>query len=480
MLRPQKLSADEFSGHHGVNLSNTVMMDSHIFRAYDIRGDVRTQLTPEAVFVIGRALAEARFAAGETVAVGRDAREHSPIIAQKLIEGLTLQGVHVVDLGQITTPMLYFALFGHDFDGGVMVTGSHNPIFDNGLKICRKTHSFLGEDIQAVYRRTLEPFEAASERGTVRSLDVTQAYVDDIVSRVPAVSKLSIVIDAGNGVAGPFAQRLMSHYASELTSLYCDPDGSFPNHHPDPSVPKNLEDCRQVVLAKGATLGLGFDGDGDRLGVIDRDGTIIPADRLIVLFAREILSRRAHATIIGDVKCSKFTFDDIAHHGGTPVMSKTGHALIKAKIRETGAALAGEMSGHFFFEDRWFGFDDALYAAARLVEIAANAAQEGKSLQDLLSDLPQSCATPELRFDCPDDIKFELAKAMCAHYSKLYPTSDLDGARIDFPNGWALIRASNTQPVIVMRVEADSAEAVNAIMADLKQEIARFGVQLED
>lgn len=456
------------------------MIDPHIFRAYDIRGDVRTQLTPEAAFVIGRALAEARFAAGETVVIGRDARDHSPLIAQNLIEGLTLQGVHVVDLGQITTPMLYFALFRHEFDGGVMVTGSHNPIFDNGLKICRKTQSFLGADIQAVYHRTKEPFEPASERGKVRSLDVTQDYIDDIVSRVSAVSKLSMVIDAGNGVAGPFAQRLMSHYATDLTCLYCEPDGSFPNHHPDPSVPKNLEDCRRLVIEKGAAIGLGFDGDGDRLGVIDRDGTIIPADRLIVLFAREILARRTGATIIGDVKCSKFTFDDIAVHGGTPVMSKTGHALIKAKIRETGAALAGEMSGHFFFEDRWFGFDDALYAAARLVEIAANAEKAGKTLQNLLSDLPQSCATPELRFDCPDDIKFELAKAMCAHYSKLYPTSDLDGARIDFPNGWALIRASNTQPVIVMRIEADSPEAVNAIMTDIRKEIARFGVNLED
>lgn len=456
------------------------MIDAHIFRAYDIRGDVRTQLTPEAAFVIGRALAEARFAQGETVTVGRDARDHSPVIAQKLIEGLTLQGVNVVDLGQVTTPMLYFALFGHNFDGGVMVTGSHNPIFDNGLKICRGTHSFLGSDIQAVYRRTLEPFEPAAVPGTTRTLDVSQAYIDAILERVPVQTPISIVIDAGNGVAGPFAQRLISKYASDLTCLYCDPDGSFPNHHPDPSIPKNLEACRQAVLEKGAILGLGFDGDGDRLGVIDRDGTIIPADRLITLFAREILSRRPGSTVIGDVKCSKFTFDDIAHHGGTPVMSKTGHALIKAKIRETNAALAGEMSGHFFFEDRWLGFDDALYAAARIVEIASQTAAQGQSLQDLLSDLPQSCATPELRFDCPDDVKFELAKAMCAHYSKLYPTSDLDGARVDFPNGWALIRASNTQPVIVMRVEADSEASVQAILTDLKQEIAKFGVQLKD
>ena len=444
-------------------------MDKNIFRAYDIRGDVRTQLTPETVLTIGRALAAAHFAAGCTLAVGRDARTHSPALAENLIKGLRMQGVNVVDLGQITTPMLYFTLFNRDFDGGVMVTGSHNPIHDNGLKICRKTASFLGKDIQAI-RDTAEHLpEAAPREGTYDELDIYSEYESAILSRIPPKHKLKIVIDAGNGVAGPFAKSLFSHYASQLIDLYCDPDGTFPNHHPDPSVAKNLADLQRAVLDHHADIGLAFDGDGDRLGVVDRNGKIIAADHLIILFAREILSRVPGAVIIGDVKCSKFTFDDIAKRGGIPMMSKTGHALIKAKIRETHAALAGELSGHFFFGDRWYGFDDALNAAARILEIATNASD--KSLTDLLADLPPSFTTPEIRLDCPDNIKFELAQAMYEKYSKQYPTNNLDGARIDFPNGWALIRASNTQPVIVMRVEADSDSALHEIQADIEREI---------
>lgn len=449
------------------------MIDSHIFRAYDIRGDVRTQLTPEAVFVIGRALAAAHFSAGSTLVVGRDVRTHSPALAESLMRGLRMQGVNIVDLGEITTPMLYFALHQADYDGGVMITGSHNPVNDNGLKICRKTSSFLGSDIQAIRAKTLEDIAPASVEGGYASLDIGQAYIDEIVSRVVPSGGLKVVIDAGNGVAGPYARRLAARYASDVVELYCDPDGTFPNHHPDPSVAKNMADCQRAVLEHGADVGLAFDGDGDRLGVVDRDGTIIPADRLIVLYAREILSRRQNVSILGDVKCSKFTFDDIRARGGVPVMCKTGHALIKAKIRETDAALAGEMSGHFFFGDRWFGFDDALYAAVRILEIVQRAG--GASLSALIADLPHSCATPELRVDCPDDVKFRLASAMYERYKDRYPTSDLDGARIDFPNGWALIRASNTQPVIVARVEADSPESVREILDDLNAEIARFG-----
>ena len=317
----------------------TIKMDTHIFRAYDIRGDVRTQLTPDVVFVIGRALAAAHFDAGMTLVVGRDARTHSPELAEKLIEGLRIQGVNIVDLGQITTPMLYFTLFNRDFDGGVMVTGSHNPVWDNGLKICRKTASFLGKDISSIRDKCVDLPEPAELKGTYAKLDISDEYIQTILNRVSAKKDLKIVIDAGNGVAGPFAERLIEHYSGELLKLYCEPDGSFPNHHPDPSVPKNLADCQKAVLDHHADIGLAFDGDGDRLGVIDRNGDIIPADQLIVLFAREILSRRQNVAVIGDVKCSKFTFDDVKKHGGIPVMAKTGHALIKAKIRETDAAL---------------------------------------------------------------------------------------------------------------------------------------------
>ena len=458
------------------------MIDPHIFRAYDIRGDVRTQLTPDTVKVIGRALARSHFYAGSSLVTGRDARTHSPEIQQSLIDGLTEQGVNVIDIGEVTTPMLYFALFRHACDGGVMVTGSHNPIFDNGLKICKGRESFVGSDIKAVERevRLLESEPAASETiqmGIVEKLNIEDLYIQDILSRVKPDRKIKIVIDAGNGVAGPFAQKLFSHYASELTCLYCHPDGHFPNHHPDPSVAGNLADLQKAVVEKGADLGLAFDGDGDRLGVVDKDGRIIAADRLIILFAREILRRRKDVSILADVKCSKQTFDDIKDHGGRAVMTKTGHALIKAKIRETDAALAGEMSGHFFFGDRWLGFDDALYAGARIVEIAAMAAGDGLSVSDLLSDLPETFVTPELRMDCPDDFKFELSQAMCEAYGRKYPTSDLDGARIDFPNGWALIRASNTQPVLVVRVEGNSSCDVARIMTDIMGEMSRYAGQ---
>ncbi|MBO4350930.1 MAG: phosphomannomutase/phosphoglucomutase [Proteobacteria bacterium] len=463
------------------------MIDSHIFREYDIRGDVRTQLTSDVAGRIGHALAMSHFPIGSELVVGRDARTHSPDIQHALMSGLNALGVYVTDLGQITTPMLYFALFKRKCDGGVMVTGSHNPVNDNGLKICRGTESFVRKDIEAVRDIVMDEKDGVGQgcaecTGQTKSLDIAGEYEREILERVKPGRRIKIVIDAGNGVAGPYAKSLFAHYASELTCLYCEPDGTFPHHHPDPSVAKNLADLQKAVIEKGADLGLAFDGDGDRLGVVDKNGHIIPADHLIILFAREILGRNRGATILGDVKCSKQTFDEIRLHGGDAVMTKTGHALIKAKIRETHAALAGEMSGHFFFGDRWFGFDDALYAGARMVEIAANAADKGLSVSDLLADLLPTHATPELRIDCPDDLKFDLSRAMYELYSQKYPTSDLDGARIDFPNGWALIRASNTQPVIVMRVEADSVASGNAILEDLTSNIRAFagsrGVQL--
>lgn len=448
------------------------MIDRHIFRAYDIRGDVRTQLTPEAVYAIGQGIAEARFSRGSTLALARDARTHSPLLSARLSEGLRARGVHVVDLGQATTPMLYFALHMSDFDGGIMLTGSHNPINDNGLKICRKTESFLGPDIEAVRARVAEPFKAlaASDLGQETQSDISEAYAKAILSRLKPARKLHLVVDAGNGVAGPFAVDILTRMGAIVTPLYCEPDGHFPNHHPDPSEPENLEDCRQKVLELGADLGLAFDGDGDRLGVIASDGQIIAADRLLVLFARDVLEKQAGATIIGDVKCSSFSFEDIRLRGGKAVMAKTGHALIKAKMRETGAAFAGEMSGHFFFEEGWYGFDDAIYAAARLVEIVARLGD----IHGILADLPQSFATAEIRIPCPDDLKFDLAQAMIDVYQKRLPTSDLDGARIDFPKGWALIRASNTQAIIVARIEAESQDEARKIAQDLVSEMTTY------
>lgn len=444
-------------------------LDTHIFRAYDIRGDVRSQLTPDVVFDIGRALAAAHFPPKSRLLIGRDARETSPQLAQKLIDGLRLQGVDIIDLGAVTTPMLYFAQFRQpDAQGAVMVTGSHNPIHDNGLKICKKNQSFLRNDIAAVLEKMTDLPAPAQTPGTYAKLDIADAYEQAILSLVRPKRKLKLVIDAGNGVAGPFALRILSHFADTIEPLYCTPDGAFPNHHPDPSVPENMKDCKAAVCDTHADLGLAFDGDGDRLGVVDSDGTLIPADRLIAVFARDILSRTPNATILADVKCSKLTFDDIKNHGGIPHMTKTGHALIKADIAKNHAAFAGEMSGHFFFSEPWFGFDDALFAASRLCEIVANTNQ---SIAERLADLPKTFATPELRFDCPDDIKFDIPKKIADCYRDIYPVCTLDGARIDFPQGWALVRASNTQPVLVIRVEADSRENTQRLLEQIKRDI---------
>lgn len=449
-------------------------MDKNIFRAYDVRGDVRTQLTPEAVLKIGRALTCSHFHEGETVLVASDSRTHSPILSQRLIQGLNEGGVNVVSLGQTTTPMLYFALRTIACNGGIMITGSHNPVNENGLKMCIGTRSFERKDILALYDAIDQPVDGR-QAGTLRQADIFDSYCEAITSRVKLGRALRVVVDAGNGVAGPYITGVLDKLGCQFTPLFCEPDGTFPNHHPDPSIPENLADCRERVLREHADLGIAFDGDGDRLGVIDRDGQIIPADKLLVLFARSVLAEAPASNIIGDVKCSKFTFDDIQKHGGTPHMSKTGHALIKAKMIEIDAALAGEMSGHFFFSSRWFGFDDAIYAAARLLEIKASS---DVSLGDMLSDLPSSYSTPELRMDCPDDIKFDLTKALVAHYEALYPTNTIDGARVDFPHGWALMRSSNTQPVLVVRVEADSAEQKAAILGDIADSIRAFSKTL--
>ena len=444
------------------------MINKNIFRAYDIRGDVRTELTEDAVFRIGRALTLSHFGPGSVLAVARDARTHSPMLADALIRGLRDGGVSVVDFGQTTTPMLYFALAAKTFDGGIMLTGSHNPIHENGLKICKQNNSFVRADIEAVYENIDRPLPEC-DRGKLQNDNIFEAYSSAITSCITMRRPLRLVVDCGNGVAGPYVTRVLAALGCDVIPLFCDPDGTFPNHHPDPTVAANLTACRDLVLNKHADFGIALDGDGDRLGVIDRDGTIIPSDRLLALFARSVLSEQPGAAIIGDVKCSKFTFDDIRSHGGNPIMSKTGHALIKAKMRETGAALAGEMSGHFFFKHRWYGFDDAIYAASRLCEMAAKS--DCSSISELLADLPTAFATPEIRIPCPDEAKFELTQALVDYYKLQFPTNTIDGARVDFPDGWALMRASNTQPVLVVRVEANSESSKHNILNNIAEQI---------
>lgn len=452
------------------------MIDKHMFRAYDVRGDVETQLTEESTREIGKALGVTHFEADATVCVGRDARESSPRLSAQLIDGMLSQGINVVDIGQVTTPMLYFALEKYGVDGGIMVTGSHNPIGENGLKMCKGKRSFLREDIASLYEAIVTGRTKAdgARRGILETRDISASYAEEILRRVRCPRKLRLVLDAGNGVAGPMAARILSHYASECVELYCEPDGRFPNHHPDPSVAANMRDCARKVVETGADLGLAFDGDGDRLGVVDRSGEIMASDRLLVLLARDVLRQAPGAAILGDVKCSKFTFDAISKAGGAAEMSKTGHAFIKAKMRDSQAALAGEVSGHFFFAENWYGFDDAIYAAARVCRIVS---ESDKGIGELLSDLPKSYATPELRIECADEAKFSITDRILNYYSRRYPTSDLDGARIDFPSGWALVRASNTQPVLVVRVEADSHESAQSLCDDLVVQIERFAAE---
>ncbi len=450
-------------------------MDKNMFRAYDIRGDVRTQLTPDAVHKIGRALTLSHFHAGATVCVARDARTHSPELAQNLIAGLNEGGVNVIDLGQTTTPMLYFAGRTITSDGSIMLTGSHNPVHENGLKMSIGARSFERKDILAVFEAIDQPLPSV-QPGSHTMHDIFGAYSDAVVSRIHLARPLHVVVDGGNGVAGPFVTSILEKLGCRVTPLFCEPDGTFPHHHPDPSVAKNLVDAQNKLAEVHADLAIALDGDGDRLGVIDRAGQIIPADRLLVLFARSVLAEEPGAILLGDVKCSKFTFDDIQKHGGRPEMTKTGHALIKTRMVELDAAMAGEMSGHFFFKSRWFGFDDAIYAAARLLEIAAQA--DCDNITDLLSDIPTSYATPEIRMDCPDDIKFDLTQKLVEHYQKILPTNTLDGARVDFPHGWALMRSSNTQPVLVVRVEADSNDEKRAILDDIAHNIVTFSTEL--
>lgn len=434
-----------------------------IFRAYDIRGKVKDELTPALCFAIGRALGSSFISPGQTVLVGRDVRLHSQALAQSLQDGLCAQGVDVIDLGELTTPMLYFAAHQLKAAGAVMVTGSHNPVDENGLKIVVDGQSINSEQVQAIKSIVQnDAYNDEPQHATPRSYDIFEEYAEALLRcfKIHAFTR-PIVLDAGNGVAGPSIIKLMQRLQIPHIALYCDPDGRFPNHHPDPGVSENMRDLARSVVQNQALFGLAFDGDGDRLGVVDENGHAIAPDRTLIFLARQTLKRNPGATIIGDVKCSQITYNEIARAGGKPLMWKTGHSLIKAKMRETGAALAGEMSGHFFFNAPWIGVDDAIYAALSLCEIANN-----EALSSHFADIPAAFATPETRLACPDEAKFAIVQDLKAYYRAHYPVCDLDGARIDFPNAWALLRASNTEAALVLRVEAQSDAACREVFSD--------------
>lgn len=447
-------------------------LDQNIFREYDIRGEVGPQLTDEVVSMIGKALGTFFVRNGaKRIAVGFDARESSPGFKDIVVSELNRSGCDAVIVGRVPTPVLYHSVFTQAVDGGVMITGSHNPSNHNGFKISLGKQTLFGEQIQEI-KRILLSGEFVKGIGTVEQIDVLQYYIDDITSKISMGGrKLRVVVDAGNGMGGVTAVPVFSRLGCDLIELFTEPDSRFPNHHPDPTVEENLQDAVDAVMEHAADLAIAFDGDGDRIGVVENTGRIIWGDELMILLSREILKENPGATIIGEVKCSSRLYDDISARGGNPVMWKAGHSLIKSKMKETGAALAGEMSGHIFFADRFYGFDDATYAGARLLEILSSTDMK---LSDLLADLPPSHFTPELRVPCSEKRKFDVVREIAEIFSKTNEVITIDGARIVFDDGWGLVRASNTQAILVLRFEADSPESLERIRNIVEGELNRL------
>lgn len=456
-------------------------MDQNIFREYDIRGIVGEQLTNDTVTTLAKAIGTFfQQNNARRIAIGYDARASSPPFCELLSRGLNEAGCDVVLIGMVPTPVLYHATFTKDVDGGVMITGSHNPPDHNGFKICLGKDTLFGSQIQeikeiatgsaecAVRGADLDPKSAISN---LKSQEVLDEYCRDVVYRIDlGPRKLKAVIDAGNGMGGVTAVPVYRELGIEMIELFTEPDSTFPNHHPDPTVTENLQDLIAAVREHKADVGIAFDGDGDRIGVVDETGRIIWGDELMILFSREILAKSPGSTIIAEVKCSQTLFDDIEKYGGEPLMWKAGHSLIKAKMKETHAALAGEMSGHIFFADRFYGFDDATYAGARLLEILS---KTDRPLSALLSDLPKTFSTPELRVPCPDETKFEVVRRIADHFSQTNEVITIDGARILFEHGWGLVRASNTQAILVLRFEADSDKSLEEIRMVVDSEVAK-------
>ena len=456
-------------------------MNEHIFRAYDIRGKVDPDLPLDLARDLGRAIGSLTIRRGELpcLAVGRDARQSGPSLRDAMVAGLGEVGCAVIDVGIVPTPLLYFAVHTLKVGGGIAITGSHNPGDENGFKIMIGKATTHGPDIQILKKMILDAdFEPApASQPSVQQYDIRTPYEERILADVQlGPHRPMIVVDAGNGPTGPIAPDLLRRLGCTVHELYCDLDGTFPNHHPDPTVAENLVDLQAEVARTSADLGVAYDGDGDRIGVIDSDGQIIWGDRLLVLLARALLREQPGATIVGEVKCSQTLFADITARGGRPIMSRVGHSLIKDRMRAEGALLAGEMSGHIFYKHRWFGFDDAIYTTCRLLEILS---LRGRSIGELLADLPPTHTTPELRLPCPDNIKFEVVQRVTAHFRSDHDVIDIDGARVGFDGGWGLVRASNTGPILVLRCEADSAERLAAIQDSLEAAIARARRELQ-
>ncbi len=438
-----------------------------IFRQYDIRGVVDQDLNSESVKLLGQGIGTYfRQRQKEEVVLGRDCRLSSPLLAKAMTDGLLATGCRVIDLGIIPTPLLYFAIYSQDREAGVMITGSHNPPQYNGFKIMIGQETLYGQAIQDIYTIIKQGDFIHQPSQMTSSYNIVPEYNDYVVKNIRLKKKLKVVIDAGNGTAGVIACPIFKELGCEVIELYCEMDGHFPHHHPDPTLPEALQDLIHQVAESKADLGIAYDGDGDRLGVVDDKGHIIWGDQLMIIFARDILPSHPGAPIISEVKASKLLYEEIEKLGGRPIMWKTGHSLIKKKIKEEKALLAGEMSGHLFFADRYFGFDDGIYSSARLAEILARSDQP---LSQMLADLPRTYYTPEIRIYASDQVKFKIVDLVKKELARKYPIVDIDGVRAQFPKGWALVRASNTQEVLVLRFEADTEQDLAAIRKEVEQ-----------
>jgi len=448
-------------------------MNPHIFREYDIRGVAESDLTDQVVERIGLAFGTIlRREGAEEVAVGKDVRLSSTRLSHALTKGLTQTGCRIIDIGVVPTPVLYFSLYLYNAGGGVMVTGSHNPKEYNGFKLCKGKSNIYGETIQGL-RKLIEKEEFVRGSGSVREDNPVPAYVEAVRRRIDLKRSLKVLIDPGNGTVGPIATRLFEELGVAVDCIYCEPDGNFPNHLPDPTVEKYVEDLANRVRATRTEVGIGYDGDGDRIGVVDENGSIIWGDKLLAIFSKQILKRKPKAKIIFDVKCSQGLVEFIENHGGLPLMWKTGHSLIKAKMKEEDSPLAGEMSGHMFFADNYYGYDDAIFASARLLEILS---QTDSPLSRLAAEVPFYHATPEIRVDCEDETKFDVVERLRDHFARDHQVITIDGVRVLFDGGWGLVRASNTQPVLVLRFEARTEKRLEEIKTIVFGTLQDFGI----
>lgn len=454
-----------------VKKTTGVKINPHIFREYDIRGIVKTDLSLPVVELLGKAYGTYMIEHGaKIVTVGRDVRTTSPSLKEAFTKGMLSTGLDVIDVGVVPTPVLYYSIVHYKTDGGIMITGSHNPREYNGFKMCLGLAPIYGEEIQKM--KTMIDREAfKSGTGNEYKEDILPAYVDMILKKIHLDKKFKIVIDAGNGTAGPIAPHLFRMLGCEVIEMYCEPDGNFPNHLPDPTKLEYIADLQKKVVETGANLGLGFDGDSDRVGAIDERGRVVWADKLLALFAREINQRMPGSKILFDVKCSQALIEDIKNHGGEPVMWKTGHSVLKAKMKELHNPLAGEMSGHIFFADDFFGYDDAIYVACRLVQLLSRSPH---TLGELADSIPAFVSTPEIRVDTTDEDKFRIVEEVREYFRKKYDIIDVDGVRVLYGDGWGLVRASNTQPVLVIRFEAKTEDRLHFIMNEIVSKLREY------